>query len=245
MRKHLTYANVMSTLAALFALTGGVAYAANTVFSADIVDGQVRTADLAANAVNSSKIADGQVTEADIGQGAVNTAELRNDVVTAQKVANESLVGNDVAANTLKGADIDESTLDIGDTARAYARVFHACNPECVLREARGISSAVRLQDGAYCVTAPGIDAHDVSPAVSLDWATEHPKGYGIVMATDFTCGPDENGVFRIDDSERGFTVVTERLRQVSTLAEDGACCVNVAGQNDPADNVSFTIVIP
>ncbi len=86
MRKHLTYANVMSTLAALFALSGGVAYAANTIASSDIIDGEVRTADLGANAVNSARIADGQVTEADIGQGAVNTAELKNDVVTGQKV---------------------------------------------------------------------------------------------------------------------------------------------------------------
>ena len=101
MRKHLTYANVMSTLAALFALSGGVAYAANTVFSSDIVDGEVKEAD----------IATGAVREAEVGQGAVATSELRNDAVTTGKVLNETLVGNDVAANTLKGADIDESTL--------------------------------------------------------------------------------------------------------------------------------------
>jgi hypothetical protein len=83
----------------------------NTVFSDDIVNGEVKTADLAANAVNSAKIADGQVTEADIGQGAVATAELKNDAVTTQKVLNGALVGGDVADNALKGADVDESTL--------------------------------------------------------------------------------------------------------------------------------------
>ena len=61
LRKRLTYANVMSTLAALFALGGGVAYAANTIASSEIIDGEVKTPDLAANAVNSAKIADGQV----------------------------------------------------------------------------------------------------------------------------------------------------------------------------------------
>jgi len=100
-RSHLTYANVMSTLAALFALSGGVAYAANTVFSSDIVDGEVKEADIATSAVR----------EAEIGQGAVATAELKNDAVTSPKVLNGTLVGGDVADNTLKGADIDESTL--------------------------------------------------------------------------------------------------------------------------------------
>jgi hypothetical protein len=111
LRAHLTYANVMSTLAALFALTGGVAYAANTIGSNDIIDGEVKTPDLAANAVTSPKIADGQVTGADIGQAAVAGAELKNDAITSQKVLNETLVGNDVLNNTLKGVDIDESTL--------------------------------------------------------------------------------------------------------------------------------------
>jgi hypothetical protein len=101
MRKHLTYANVMSTLAALFALSGGVAYAANTVFSSDIVDGEVKAADIATSAVG----------EAEIGQGAVATSELKNDAVTSPKVLNGTLVGGDVADNALKGADIDESTL--------------------------------------------------------------------------------------------------------------------------------------
>jgi hypothetical protein len=111
LRPHLSFANVCSFLALIVALGTGGAYAANTIGSSDIIDGEVKTADLGANAVTSAKIADGEVTEAGIGQGAVSTAELKNDAVTAQKVLNETLVGNDVAANTLKGADIDESTL--------------------------------------------------------------------------------------------------------------------------------------
>ena len=43
MHRHLTYANVMVTLLAIGALTGGVAYAANTVFSSDVVNGEVKT----------------------------------------------------------------------------------------------------------------------------------------------------------------------------------------------------------
>ena len=71
----------MGALALFLLLASGTAYAANTVFSSDIVDGQVKTADLDGGAV------------------------------TGEKVADQSLLGRDVFDNTLKGADIDESTL--------------------------------------------------------------------------------------------------------------------------------------
>ena len=49
MRKHLSYANVMATLAFLIAVAGGTAYAANTVFSTDIVNGEVKSVDIITN----------------------------------------------------------------------------------------------------------------------------------------------------------------------------------------------------
>ena len=81
----------MGALALFLVLSGGVAYAANTVGSSDIIDGQVRTPDLADRAVADAKLAGG--------------------AVTSDKVADETLRGRDVFDNALKGADIDESTL--------------------------------------------------------------------------------------------------------------------------------------
>jgi len=53
------------------------AYAANTVFSTDIVDGQVMTVDLANNAVTAAKIKDAEVKAAEIATDAVGAAELQ------------------------------------------------------------------------------------------------------------------------------------------------------------------------
>jgi hypothetical protein len=72
---------VMVTLLAIGALTGGVAYAANTVFSTDIVNGEVKSVD--------------------IGTGQVQSVD----------VTNEGLTGADIANNSLKGADIAEPSL--------------------------------------------------------------------------------------------------------------------------------------
>ena len=43
MRRHLTFANTCSLLALLVATSTGTAYAANTIRSQDIVNGQVKT----------------------------------------------------------------------------------------------------------------------------------------------------------------------------------------------------------
>ena len=71
----MSYANVASTLALFVALATGSAYAANTVFSGDIVDGEVKAADIGQEAVATDEIANGQVKSADIGDGEVKVGD--------------------------------------------------------------------------------------------------------------------------------------------------------------------------
>lgn len=140
LRSHLTYANVISTLA-LFIVLGGTAYAVdgplagqNTVGSEDIINTEVKTADLGADSVSSGKIADGQVKSADVvndnltaadlasgsvagpevQDGSVANADVAPNSVASGRILDGTLTGVDVADNSLKGADIDESTLAIG-----------------------------------------------------------------------------------------------------------------------------------
>jgi hypothetical protein len=90
LRSKFTYANVAATLALFLALSGGVAYAANTVFSTDIVDGEVKTADvndgavtshkLAADSVGPGKVLDFSLSNEDVG---VLFAEVRSDAILA------------------------------------------------------------------------------------------------------------------------------------------------------------------
>ena len=81
--------NIVGYLALFVALTGTTAYAADTVFSSDIVDGEVKSADLATEAVTNTKLA----------SNAVRTGKVLDDSLT--------------------GADIDESSLALtsGDSA--------------------------------------------------------------------------------------------------------------------------------
>ena len=61
-------------LALFLVLAGGTAYAADTVFSTDIVDGEVKHSDLAGNAVTSTNIYNGSVLSAEIATDAVNSS---------------------------------------------------------------------------------------------------------------------------------------------------------------------------
>ena len=60
--------NVVAFLALFVALGGTSAYAANTVFSTDIVDGQVKSVD----------IGDGEVGSADVKDNSINTFDVHS-----------------------------------------------------------------------------------------------------------------------------------------------------------------------
>jgi hypothetical protein len=107
-RKHIR-SNVVGYLALFFALSGGVAWAthpggANTISSADIINGEVRNADLGTDAVASGKIDDRQVKNADLSIGASSS----------NTIADGGIQGIDVKSDTLTGAQIDEAALNGG-----------------------------------------------------------------------------------------------------------------------------------
>jgi hypothetical protein len=116
--------NLVAYLALFVALTGTSAYAANTVFSADIVNGEVKNVDLGADAVGTGKIADGQVKSADIGGGEVKLADLGGSAVDSSKIADGQVKSADVLNDNLTGNDIQESTLalDFQGTAKVASK---------------------------------------------------------------------------------------------------------------------------
>jgi hypothetical protein len=76
LRPHLTYANVMVTLLAIGALTGGVAYAADTIGSSDIIDESILSQDIKNAEVKTADIGNNQVLSADVRDGVLNDEDL-------------------------------------------------------------------------------------------------------------------------------------------------------------------------
>jgi hypothetical protein len=140
-RQHIR-GNVVGYVALFLVLTGGTAQAlqgSNTVFSDDIVNRDVKTADLgfksvtanrlAPNSVRSGRVVDDSLTGADVSN--LTGADIAGDSLTGEQI-NESQVGtfgdisgplanaqlrldvvgsSEVANNSLGGPEIDESSL--------------------------------------------------------------------------------------------------------------------------------------
>src|SRR6266545_7513556 len=101
--------NVIGYIALFLFAMGGSAYALdgplpgqNQVGSLDIINGEVANDDLANNSIGTDKIADGRTRNQDLSVGASSS----------NTIADNGIQGIDVKANTLKGAQIDESALD-------------------------------------------------------------------------------------------------------------------------------------
>jgi hypothetical protein len=92
--------SMVIALIALFVALSGTAVAldgSNTVFSDDIVNGEVKNGDLATDSVASGKIKDGEVKNAEISAGAVKTNSIGDGEVRTADVRDDSLTPADLA----------------------------------------------------------------------------------------------------------------------------------------------------
>jgi hypothetical protein len=94
-RKHLTYANVMSTILVFLLLAGGTAVAAKQLGKKTVGPKQLKS-----NAVTTAKIKKGAVTKVKIRDGAIDNAKLADNAVTGSKIADGSVTGGDIDAGS-------------------------------------------------------------------------------------------------------------------------------------------------
>jgi hypothetical protein len=112
LRKRLTYANVMSSIAVFLVLGGATAFAAsqlgkNSVGSKQLKKNSVTKVKIKKGAVSGDKLANGAVTESKLGGGAVTNAKLGDNSVSTAKIQNGAVNGDKIADGSLSGADIN------------------------------------------------------------------------------------------------------------------------------------------
>jgi hypothetical protein len=158
-RRRLTYANVMATVAVFIALGAG-AYAAglgrNTVKSKQIKAGAVKTSEIADGAVNSAKVADGSLSAADFADGSFDTPQQLLD-----KLKQVDGSGSGLDADTVAGIS-SKAIGTLGATSHApvcidddHASGGQVCattsitlpRPGPVLLMASGHETAIALND--------------------------------------------------------------------------------------------------
>lgn len=120
-RKRLTYANVMSSIAVFLILGGATAFAAVKKIGAnEIKANSIKTGKIVKEAVTAGKIKNGAVTETKIADGAVTNKKIADNAVTTAKIANDAVTGDKVKESTL-GQVPDAKTLE-GVGVSAFSR---------------------------------------------------------------------------------------------------------------------------
>jgi len=101
-----TYANVTSTLALVVALGAGGAYAANSIKSKDIVDGEVKAADIGRGAVTSRAVKKGTVGTKQVGDGTLATVDLADNAIDTNKIRNGEVQKDDLGTSAVDSFNI-------------------------------------------------------------------------------------------------------------------------------------------
>lgn len=141
------YANVTSTVALVVAL-GGTAYAANTVRSSDIVNGQVKSADIGNKQVKNADLATNAVTSTKVRDGALLAKDFRAGELPAGPRGATGATGAPGAPGAPGGKG------DKGDpgTAKGYALVDGATGA-VTLGSNIASANVNRAFTGGYCIS--------------------------------------------------------------------------------------------
>lgn len=109
---------------ALFLTLAGTAFAVgkNTVRSAQIVDGTIRTVDLRDNAVATGKIAPDAVDTTEIAENGVESSDVAPDSLTAADLGPASVTSSEVADQSLGASDLGPASVGSSELGTVVVR---------------------------------------------------------------------------------------------------------------------------
>jgi hypothetical protein len=110
-RRHFTYANVMSSLAIFMILGGATAFAATKIGANQLKANSVKTGKIVKEAVAEGKIKNGAVTENKIGDNAVTTNKIAELGVTTGKLANDAVDNGKLANDAVSTAKLANAAV--------------------------------------------------------------------------------------------------------------------------------------
>jgi hypothetical protein len=186
-RKRLTYANVMSSIAVFLVIGGGAAFAAlgkNTVGTKQLKKNAVTTAKIKKNAVNAAKIKSGSVNAAKLANGSVLGEKLAGGAVGTDQLADNAVTTSKIANDAVTGDKVKESTLGEVPSAANATNATNATNAANALTavKALGAASPETLASGEtetglfYGIETPGTgNSGFVSAVISFPFPLASP----------------------------------------------------------------------
>jgi hypothetical protein len=194
-RKRLTYANVMSTIAVFLVIGGASALAAaqlakNSVGTKQLKSNAVTTAKIKKEAVAAAKIKNGAVGTSKLGGGAVTSEKLGAAAVSTDKLANNAVTGAKVADGSITGADVNQGSLNAVKAANVYGVTFQEVGgPEIVNASDPGIKAG-----GCFIICAVEFP-RDVTKCSYTTTSIDQGNGSGEAAMAEAFPGSEPNRV--------------------------------------------------
>ena len=148
LRKRLTYANVMSSIAVFLVLGGATAVAAKKIGSNEIKGNSITTGKVKKEAITRAKVKKAAIDASKLAGDAVTTSKIADNAVTTGKLANEAVTTGKVANGAVNTAKL---SADAQPTPVASLTV--QSNGKLV-SSTPGVS-VKQVQTGTYCVGLP------------------------------------------------------------------------------------------
>jgi hypothetical protein len=176
---------VISCLALFMALTGSafaVGIAKNSVRSAQIVDGTVRTVDLHDGSVNAAKIGPDAVGSEEIAENAVASPEVAQDSLTAGDLGAASVGTSEVADHSLSGVDIAPDSIRATELGTITQR-----NISATIAAGKNGSVSANCEPGEQIISGGG------QPSVfGVEMTSTRPSGNGWLYQAKNNTGSDQ-----------------------------------------------------
>lgn len=213
-RKRLTYANVMSTIAVFLVVGGASALAAtqlaknsvgtkqlksNAVTTAKIKKEAVAAAKIKSGAIDTSKLGAASVTGEKLAANSVDAAKISKSAVTNEKLADNAVNGSKVADGSITGTDINQGSLNAVKAANVYGVTFQEVGgPKIVNASDPGIKSG-----GCFLVCAVEFP-RDVTECSYTTSPIDQGGGSGEAAMTEAFPGSDPDTVLVVMWNDEG-----------------------------------------
>jgi hypothetical protein len=156
--------NVVGYIALFCFAIGGTAYAnhpggANTISSADIINGEVKNDDIGANSVTSGKVTDNSLAKADLGLNSVGSFELDGDAFLPEDIKAQytglskdygippnAIQSDEISNGTVERVDLDEEAQGPAGFEVRKSPTGQICNDGCT-------EGTLSLPPGFYAIS--------------------------------------------------------------------------------------------
>jgi len=201
-RKRLTYANVMSSIAVFLVIGGGAAFAAtslpkNSVGSPQIKKNAVKTGDIAAKAVKVGKLAPEAVKGGKLAKNAVSTNRIRKNAVTGAKVK-ESTLGEVPSASSATNA----TNADNVATVRTFSQGAGNESMVSLVKTANFELMGICSPNGTF--DPPGVQSENIETSYVIYNRSAVPAFAGTDDDNDYNLTLNQGVIFNYQDNGDG-----------------------------------------